>query len=250
MAYSNELTEIALNELKLHGVKGQTRDTNGGHIEIAWQVVPEKEVRRVFVAKTTSDWRARMNTRAEVRKLLRADNVTLKSQNEKQLRPKPQPLTKALELPQPDAIVPIPDQMKALRGEVADLTELVLRLTKIATGMREVLTTHVPKPQPAAPVMKPSSRSIKLVEYLSLDRWIAISALVRDTGLTPTQIKLKLHYLKTHDQIEIYRGEVRLKPAPVKPTAKKATKKVTKTKPPVRRKRAQQLGALQAEQAA
>ncbi|UEM11989.1 hypothetical protein J4G43_047370 [Bradyrhizobium barranii subsp. barranii] len=240
MAYSNELTEIALNELKLHGVKGQTRDTNGGHIEIAWQVVPEKEVRRVFVAKTASDWRARMNTRAEVRKLLRADNVTLKAQNEKPEKPKP--LTKALELPQPDAVVPIPDQMKALRGELADLTELVLRLTKIATGMREVLTTHVPKPQPAAPAVKPSSRSIKLVEYLSLDRWITISALVRDTGLTPTQIKLKLHYLKQHDQIEIYRGEVRLKPAVPKPSAKKAAKKVAKAKQPARKKRAQRIG--------
>ncbi|WP_063685492.1 hypothetical protein [Bradyrhizobium stylosanthis] len=248
MAYSNELTEIALNELKLHGVKGQTRDTNGGHIEIAWQVVPEKEVRRVFVAKTASDWRARMNTRAEVRKLLRADNVTLKAQNQRPEKPKP--LTKALELPQPDAVVPLPDQMKALRGEVADLTELVLRLTKIAAGMREVLTTHVPKPQPAAPVMKPSSRSIKLVEYLSLDRWIAISALVRDTGLTPTQIKLKLHYLKQHDQIDIYRGEVRLKPAATKPLAKRTAKKVAKSKPPVRRKRAHQLGALPAEHAA
>ncbi|MHC2277344.1 hypothetical protein ACVME8_003955 [Bradyrhizobium diazoefficiens] len=136
-----------LNELKLHGVKGLTRDTNGGHIEIAWQVVPEKEVRRVFVAKTASDWRARMNTRAEVRKLLRADNVVLKAQNEKPQKPKP--LAKALELPQPDTVVPMPDQMKALRGELADLTELVLRLTRIATGMREVLTTHVPKPQPA-----------------------------------------------------------------------------------------------------
>ena len=244
MAYSNELTEIALNELKLHGVKGQTRDTNGGHIEIAWQVVPEKEVRRVFVAKTASDWRARMNTRAEVRKLLRADNVTLKAKNERPQKPKP--LMKALELPQPDAVVPIPDQMKALRGELADLTELVLRLTKIATGMREVLTTHVPKPQPAAPVVKPSSRSIKLVEYLSLDRWTTISALVRDTGLTPTQIKLKLHYLKSHDQIEIYRGEVRLKPAVPKPSGTKAAKKVAKTKPPARKKRAQQIGMHEA----
>ncbi|WP_439372896.1 hypothetical protein [Bradyrhizobium sp. DASA03120] len=247
MAYSNELTEIALNELKLHGVKGQSRDTNGGHIEIAWQVVPEKEVRRVFVAKTASDWRARMNTRAEVRKLLRADNVTLKAQNERPQKPKP--LTKALELPQPDAVVPIPDQMKALRGEVADLTELVLRLTKIAAGMREVLTTHVPKPQPEAPVVKPSSRSIKLVEYLALDRWVSISALVRDTGLTPTQIKLKLHYLKTHSQIEIYRGEVRLKPTETQPPTKKAAKKEKlKTKPPARKKRARQLH--QVEQAA
>lgn len=229
-----------LNELKLHGVKGLTRDTNGGHIEIAWQVVPEKEVRRVFVAKTASDWRARMNTRAGVRKLLRADNVVLKAQNEKPQKPKP--LAKALELPQPDTVVPMPDQMKALRGELADLTELVLRLTRIATGMREVLTTHVPKPQPAVPDVKPSSRSIKLVEYLSLDRWTTTSALVRDTGLSPAQIKLKLHYLKQHGQIEIYRGEVRLKPAVPKPSAKKAANKAAKTKPPARKKRAQRIG--------
>lgn len=113
--------------------------------------------------------------------------------------------------------------------------------------MREVLTTHVPKPQPAAPVIKPSSRSIKLVEYLSLDKWVAISALVRDTGLTPTQIKLKLQYLKQHEQIESYRGEVRLKPAVPTPSAKK-TKKVAPAKPTTRKKRARQLH--QVEQAA
>src|SRR5262249_8770553 len=146
---------------------------------------------------------------------------------------------------------PVPDQIKALRGELADLTELVMRLTKIATNMRDVLTTHVPKPQPTPPEIKPSSRSVKLVEYLSLDRWVAISALVKDTGLSPTQIKLKLHYLRQHDQIEIYRGEVRLKPAVTKPSAKKAAKKVAKTKPPARKKRAHQLnGTRHMEQAA
>ncbi|MHC2884024.1 hypothetical protein [Bradyrhizobium barranii] len=87
MAYSNELTEIAVNELKAHGIKAHLRDTNGGHIEIAWQVVPEKEVRKIVVAKSTSDWRSRMNTRADVRRLLRADNVSPKMSQEKPKKP-------------------------------------------------------------------------------------------------------------------------------------------------------------------
>src|SRR3954462_8944227 len=111
---TNELTDIALNELKQHNIKGQLRDTNGGHIEIAWQVVPEKEVRKIVVAKTTSDWRSRINTRAEVRRLLRADNVTLKMEAPK--KPAKVKLEKAIALPQPE--MPIPDQIKAMRSEV------------------------------------------------------------------------------------------------------------------------------------
>ena len=120
----SELMEVATAELKQHGIKPQITYTNGGHIEIAWRVVPEKELRRVITSKTGSDWRARMNIRSEVRKLLRADNVSLKREE-----PKPkkhQELTKALNLPQ--QVVPIPDQIAARRGEVADLTELMIRV--------------------------------------------------------------------------------------------------------------------------
>ncbi len=250
MAFENELTDIALNELKAHGIKGQLRVTNGGHVEIAWQVVPEKEVRKIVVAKTTSDWRSRMNTRAHVRRLLRADNVTLT-----QAQPKKAATLKAeraMSLPQ--EIMPIPDQVSALRSEVGDLTDLVLRLTKIVTGMRDVLSTYVPPPPAAATPAPSSSRSIKLVEYLSQDRWTSIDTLPRDTGLKPEQIKLKLQYLKNHGEVEIFRGQVRLKAAAPKPkrvhwrTARKAAEQAAalaaKTKkianghapPPQRRK--------------
>lgn len=217
MAYHNELTEIALNELKAHGIKGHLRDTNGGHIEITWRVVPEKEVRTIVVAKSTSDWRSRMNTRADVRRLLRADNVTLKMQHEKKPQ-KVQQLDKALALPPPD-IMSVPDQLKAMRAELGDLTELVLRLTKISTTVRDTVAVHVPKPETIVPP-PPSSRSVKLAEYLSEDRWITIDTLPRDTGLTPEQIKLKLQYLKQHDLIELYRGQARLKPPKPRPAKK------------------------------
>jgi hypothetical protein len=221
MAHQNELTDIALNELKAHGIKGHLRDTNGGHIEITWQVVPEKEVRQLFVAKTTSDWRSRMNTRANVRKMLRADNVTLKMQ-EKPKKPHHQALTKALSIP--TEVTPIPDQIAAMRSELADLTELVMRLFKVSTTVRDNIATYVPPPPPAIPAAPQSSRSVKLVEYLSHDRWVNIDTLPRDTGLKPEQIKLKLQYLKNHDQIEIFRGQVKLN-AP-KPEQQQQPKKV------------------------
>ncbi|WFU46010.1 hypothetical protein QA640_45375 (plasmid) [Bradyrhizobium sp. CB82] len=41
---------------------------------------------------------------------------------------------------------------------------------------------------------------------------VTIDTLPRDTGLTAEQIKLKLQYLKNHDEIEIFRGQVKLKP--------------------------------------
>ncbi|WP_340667831.1 hypothetical protein [Bradyrhizobium ottawaense] len=210
MAYSNELTEIAINELKAHGIKAHLRDTNGGHIEIAWQVVPEKEARRIIVAKSTSDWRSRMNTRAEVRRLLRADNVSLKMSQDKPKKPAQLQAEKAMSLPQP-YVLPIPDQVAAMRGEMADLTELVVRLVKMVGSVRDNIAAYVPKPTEVKPAPV-SSRSVKLVEYLSHDRWANIDTLPRDTGLTAGQIKLKLQYLKTHDEVEIFRGQVRLKP--------------------------------------
>lgn len=208
MAHQNELTEIVLHELKLHGIKGQCRDTNGGHIEIAWQVCPEKAPRQVIMAKTTSDWRSRMNMRAQVRRYLRADNIQLVP--ETKIKPKKLALVqRALELPKPD-VLPVPDQLTALRAEVSDLTELVIRLSKLTATVRDAIGAYVPKPQALVPPPQ-SSRSVKLVEFLSFDRWVGIATLPRDTGLSTEQIKLKLNYLKQHGQIEIFQGQVRLK---------------------------------------
>src|SRR5262245_14633893 len=205
--------EVATAELKQHGIKPQITHTNGGHIEIAWRVVPEKELRRVITSKTGSDWRARMNIRSEVRKLLRADNVSLKREE-----PKPkkhQELTKALSLP--EQVVPIPDQIAALRGEVADLTELMIRVAKGVGIVREAIAAQAPPPPPRPEPV--SSRSVKIKEYLSLDKWLSLSVLVRDTGLTPKQLMLKLRYLERLGEVSIYQGQTKLNA--VEPRAKK-----------------------------
>ncbi|MGY2987735.1 hypothetical protein [Bradyrhizobium sp. USDA 4508] len=202
---SNELQQIAVNELRLYGIKPECRPNGRGHIEIVWRACPEKEERVVVVAKTPSDWRSRMNARAEVRKYLRADNVQLATQA-KPRNPKQTMLQDALSLPQD--VIPIPDQLTALRGELADLTALMVRLLKVAHGTRETVEKVLPKEAPAP--VKLSSRSIKIAEYLSLDSWISITALVRDTGLTLKQIQLKLGYLQRLGEISIHQNQVKL----------------------------------------
>jgi hypothetical protein len=227
MNNNSELVEIATAELKLYGIRPEVTHTNGGHIEIAWRAVPEKELRRVITSKTGSDWRARMNIRAEVRRLLRADNVMLKREEPK---PKKHPeLAKALNLPQ--QVVPIPDQITAMRGEVADLTELVIRVAKMVSTVRNTVAAQAPPPP--APPEPVSSRSVKIKEYLSLDKWVSLSALSRDTGLSSKQIKLKLDYLERLGEVSVYQGQAKLNPVeprPKKPRGRAAHKVKTKAK--------------------
>lgn len=232
---NNELVEIATAELKQHGIKPEVTHTNGGHIQITWRVVPEKELRCVTTAKTGSDWRNRMNIRADVRRLLRADNVTLKREEPK---PKKHPtLAKALSLPK--EVVPIPDQLAALRGEVADLTELMVRTFRMVGNMRETIAAQAPPPPP--PPAPLSSRSVKIKEFLALDRWVSLSALARDTGLTPQQVKLKLYYLERLGEVSVYQGQAKLnavEPRPKKPRGRAAAKlKAMAAKAPTKAKK-------------
>lgn len=221
-----ELSDIVHDELKLHGIKGQQNDRGSGHIEVTWQVVPEKEKRTVIVAKTPSDWRSRLNTRALVRRFLRADNVALVREPTRKPKEKPKHLEKALELTNNTVVASTPEQLASLRGEISDLTELVLRLTKIVTSVRETMNTHFPE-QPAPPPVVPiqhSSRSIKLREYLTVDRPISLDALVRDTGLDLKQIKLKVGYMVKQGEAELFQNRVRLLTAEPKPRKKPGRK--------------------------
>lgn len=207
MAHSNELTEIALQELKLRGIIGTVRDTNGGHIEVSWQADPTKQVRQVFCAKTPGDWRAKENVRHIVRRSLRADNVPLKIE----IKPKKAALTKALEIPKNDTI-PVPDLIASMRGEIADLGEMIHYLAKfIIKGQQAqkavdaVVEQHFPAPPSPAPVVEARpSRTIKMVTYLT-QSFVSLDAIMNDIkefGLSRAQILQKLYYLEARDKAE------------------------------------------------
>jgi hypothetical protein len=200
-------------EFELWGVKFQHCTRGSGHIELRWQVSPAKEVRTHIVAKTPSDHRWFMNERAAIRRMFRADGLVLKEQVMQRPKP-PGKLEKALTAPA--HVVTTDDQIRMMRAEIADLSELVLTLRD---RLEDVLTAPV-RPAPETPPLEPSpivekmsTRSKKAIEYVSAN-WNSVEALARDMDL-PLKIALrKLNYLVKTGEVEIKRGQCRLMPKP------------------------------------
>jgi hypothetical protein len=195
-------------EFELWGVKFQHCTRGSGHIELRWQVSPTKEVRSHIVAKTPSDHRWFMNERAAIRRMFRADGLVLKEQVAN--KPKQSKIERALSIP--THAENHDTQMRMLRAEVADLTEIVLMLKD---RLEDVLTkpelAPPPPPLPPKPIEKLSTRSKKAIEYVSA-KWNSIEALARDMEV-PLKIALqKLNYLAKTGKVEIARGQCRLMP--------------------------------------
>lgn len=198
-------------EFELWGVKFQHTTRGSGHIELRWQVSPTKEVRSHIVAKTPSDHRWFLNERAAIRRLFRADGLVLKEQITN--TPKPSKLEKALSIP--THVESHDHQIKLLRAEIADLSELVLTLRDRLEDVLTMPASPAPQePPPPAIVEKLSARSKKAIEYVSA-KWNSVEALARDMEL-PLKIALrKLDYLAKKGDVEIMRGQCRLTPKPV-----------------------------------
>ena len=76
-------------------------------------------------AKSPSDARGWLNARGDIRRMFRADGLSLKE------TVKVPALRKALALPKPTDS--LPDQVKLLQAEVADLTDVLLELAGTMT---------------------------------------------------------------------------------------------------------------------
>lgn len=210
MTRRNEALEFVTDEFRSRGIQFQTETSGGNHIEIRWQVAKEKEVRSYFVPNTPSDHRGRLNARAHIRKLLRQDGVDLVLPDPAKPRKPSQLLSKAIELPK--HVESIPDQLRAIRAELADLTDLMLDLSGTLGVLREHATvSRVSEPAeqsmpsappvaqeavviPVVPKEKPSVRSLKVIDYLSFG-WQSFEAIARDMGLTELQVYGKLKYI-------------------------------------------------------
>lgn len=204
MAKDDALT-LLKSEFKLWGVDLQSQVRGNNHIELRWRVSPDKEPRSYFIANTPSDHRGWLNARSDIRALFRADGLDLK----KHVSNKPSVLTKALSLPK--HVEPVDDQIRMLRAEVCDLTELVLELASRLDGVlgakRETAPASVPVEAP-----KPASvRSIKAINFVS-ENWNSTEAIARDMNLSPTIVYRKLYYLHQQGKVEMDGGKWRKKP--------------------------------------
>jgi predicted Rossmann fold nucleotide-binding protein DprA/Smf involved in DNA uptake len=210
----NEEVEFAVAELKRYNIRYETRETEGGHVEIRWQVSDAKQIRQVFTSKTSSDHRTRLNARSYIRQALRQDGVNTDQAAE--VQKKPSKLEKALKTPEP--VETIPDQLRAMRSELADLTDLLLDISNSLAASRTPEpvqlspTPVIEAPIAAAAAKPPSVRSKKVAEYLTT-AWNSIDAIARDMGLPFEVTYRKLYYLKGQEKVEMRRGECRLKPS-------------------------------------
>lgn len=198
-------------EFRLWGVKFTANTLNSGHIELVWRATPDKETRRYIIPKTPGDHRGPLNARAKIRAMFKQDGLSLKDQITK---PKPV-LQQALAIPEP--VERDVDQLKLLRAEVADLTEMVFELAGVITSLRDHVTP-APPPAVVAPepivvpqMIKPKIRSIKALDFLS-EAWNTTDALARDMGLSKEIAYRKLYYLMKNDQAELCGGSWRKKP--------------------------------------
>lgn len=201
----NEALDFVTAELKARNIRYETQTNGANHIEIRWQTTPDKEVRRYFVPATPSDHRGRLNARAEVRRMLKQDGVKLEPEHGPR---KPATLlARALDLPKPTE--PIPDQIKALRAEIADLTELVLDLSTSISIVRDHALQQQKPVLHLSPPKKTSVRSKKVLDFLAAN-WSSLDAIARDMELPVEIVKRKCYYLR--DKVEMANGRARVKP--------------------------------------
>jgi hypothetical protein len=81
----NSCLDIALRELESAGIRDIEQVRGGKHLQLRWQINGHG-LRVYTLPATPSDWRSPLNTRAEIRRMLREDGVLHAPE-----RPKPPP---------------------------------------------------------------------------------------------------------------------------------------------------------------
>lgn len=210
----DDALQLLRSEFKLWGVSFDTRRRGTSHIELRWRVSPDKEIRSYFISSTPSDHRGWLNARSDIRRLFRSDGLELKEPHKK---PKPSVLQKALSLPVP--IESDADQIKIMRAELADLTDLVLDMSSIITLLREHIINTPEEPDAdrrdesnVIEITRRSiSRSIKTLEHIG-EGWNSLDAIAQSMGLPPRLAYRKLYYERSKGTVEQSGDRWRRKP--------------------------------------
>lgn len=115
--------DTVVKELRLYGIKPSIEKTHGNHIAISWRVAPDKPLRTITVASTGSDFRGRLNMRAETRRYLKADNAQIPMVSKKINE-------RIFELPKPQELDPVPNQLAQLRDDLSDMASLLMSMVE------------------------------------------------------------------------------------------------------------------------
>ena len=124
---ANETTDMVQAELKKYGISSWIED-RGKHIAVAWTY--KGKPRTLFCARTPSDYRAMLNQRAELRRMLRADGTT---------RTVSQVLSLDHALSAPKDPPPRPDRLVTLERTIDTLVDMMAELQHEHIALKERL---------------------------------------------------------------------------------------------------------------
>jgi hypothetical protein len=124
-AMRNECLAAALRELDAAGVRDIEQVNGGKHLQLRWRVNGHAALRMYSLPVTPSDWRAPRNTRAEIRRILRADGVLVVPE-----KVAPAPARK------PDTVTRM-DGLERRLGELEGLVRDVVRTMRKGEGEQQ-----------------------------------------------------------------------------------------------------------------
>lgn len=197
----SEQVEATLSELAKFGIKGEVVD-RGKHLAVEWYYADGRH-RQTIVSRTASDWRAVLNARSVVRRMLRADNIQLPP-------PSVVRLEKAFNLPKPADFAA--EKIRRLENDVEALSDLILEqnlkleaLEKRLSSLR--VSVHFEAELPAAAVVKPLEshkygRSPAVLNCLSDGNWHTRTEIAKATGIAVDSVSRTLNYLKGVGKVE------------------------------------------------
>ena len=214
----NDITDLLLEELDKYGLKGEISDRSK-HLEIAWETPYGR--RFVIAAKTASDWRSGLNTRSDLRKLLRKDNMHPKQES-------PVSFQRAMSLPK-ESIVTHASRERAMQRDIETLVELVMELQEQNSSLQQQVTAITEKlnsvsvvstvmstvsfagqqvveqPVQSDPGSLPKTERVKsndVVLNCTAYEWTLVSAIIQNTGLGRAVVNQCLMRLREKGLVE------------------------------------------------
>lgn len=223
----NEITDLLIEELEKYGLKGQIEHRTK-HLEVSWYL-PSGARRFIIAPATPSEWRGGLNARSDLRKMLRADNLSLKQDD-------PRSFNRAISMPK-ESIVTQVARDRALIRDVETLSDLVLELqeqnsqllTQMGTMLEKMNSISVvstvmsnvsfvgqqvvvEQPQPQVVYKKPAEVSVLSVmtfEYMDVQEIIRLM----NDKTTAKSCRAQLQYNLRKKRVERgLRGQYRKKP--------------------------------------
>lgn len=126
----HEIIDLLMEEIERYGLKGEVNDRSK-HLEFSWEGPHGR--RFIIVAKTPGDHRASLNSRADLRRMLKADGLSIVKPSQTAL------FAKAMSLPKAPYFTP-DDRFKIMSNDVETLTDLVVfQQDVIASLQRSIL---------------------------------------------------------------------------------------------------------------